>query len=121
MAADRRDNWESWLAASIGGLGIVVAAMALVPLRDFLGPQNVAILLLLGVQIVAVTGGRAGGLIGAATAALSFDFFFTEPYLELVILDRLDVITAVLLFAVGWATSEITHSRRRKVHGRPLG
>jgi K+-sensing histidine kinase KdpD len=117
MATNRGDYSEGWLAASLGGLGIVVGAMALVPLRDFLGHQNVAILLLLGVQIVAVTGGRPGGLVAAGTAALSFDFFFTEPYLELVILDRLDVITTVLLFAVGWATSEITHIRRRKLDG----
>jgi len=112
------DTSEGWLAASFGGLGIVVMAMALVPLRDFLGHQNVAILLLLGVEVVAATGGRVGGLVAAVVAALSFDFFYTEPYLELVILDRLDIITVILLFVVGLATSEITHIRSRRV-GRP--
>lgn len=109
---------ENWLAASIGGVGLVVAAMGLVPLRDFLGRQNVAILLLLGVQLLAATGGRIGGIVGAVVAALLFDFFFTEPYLELVILDRIDIITTILLFAVGLATSELTHALAWRVSHR---
>jgi K+-sensing histidine kinase KdpD len=115
-----RDTPEGWLAASIGGLGVLVMAMLLVPLRDFLGHQNAAILLLLGVQVVAATGGRVAGLIAAAVAALSFDFLFTEPYLQLVILHRLDIITVILLFVVGLATSEITHFRSRRVGRAPI-
>lgn len=120
MAKRTSESSEGWLAASMGGLGIIAMAMLLVPVRDFIGHQNVAIILLLGVQVVAATGGRIGGLIGAAVAALSFDFFFTEPYLELVILDRLDIITVILLFVVGLATSEIAHAlgRRRVRHSR---
>lgn len=109
---------ENRLAASIGGVGLVVVAMGLVPLRDFLGRQNVAILLLLGVQLVAATGGRIGGIVGATVAALSFDFFFTKPYLELVILDRIDIITTILLFAVGLATSELTYILARRLSRR---
>jgi K+-sensing histidine kinase KdpD len=97
----------------MGSLTLLVFSMFLVPLRDFLGAANVAIILLLGVQIVAVIGGRQGGILGAVVAALSFDFFFTEPYLQLVIDDRLDIITAVLLLVAGIATSELGALRVR--------
>jgi len=88
--------------------------MFLVPLRDFLGAANVAIILLLGVQILAIVGGRQGGIAGALIAALSFDFFFTEPYLQLVITDRHDLITAVLLLVAGIGTSELGSLRVRR-------
>lgn len=88
--------------------------MFLVPLRDFLGAGNVAIILLLGVQILAIVGGRQGGIAGALIAALSFDFFFTEPYLQLVITGRHDLITAALLLVAGIGTSELGSLRVRR-------
>lgn len=102
---------QSTLGAALGSLGLLIFSMFLVPLRDFLGPANVAIILLLGVQIAAIIGGRKGGILGAIVAALSFDFFFTEPYLRLVIDDRYDIITAVLLLLTGIATSELATLR----------
>jgi K+-sensing histidine kinase KdpD len=105
---------QSVLAASIGCLGLLVFSMFLVPLRDFLGAANVAIILLLGVQVIAIVGGRAGGIAGAVVAALSFDFFFTEPYLRLVITDQHDIITAVLLLVTAIATSELGTLRLRR-------
>jgi len=111
------------LAMAMGAIGLLVFSMFLVPLRDFLGAPNVAIVLLLGVQLLAITAGRRGGIVGAIVAALSFDFFFTEPYLELVITDRRDIITALLLLLTGVATSELTHLRIRREHRgtRPAG
>jgi K+-sensing histidine kinase KdpD len=66
---------EGTLAASLGGIGLLVISMFLVPLRDFPGAANVAIVLLVGVQIPRVVGGRRGAIVGP----LSFDFLFTEP------------------------------------------
>lgn len=119
MAKPTSDS--SSLAAALGSLGLLVFAMFLVPARGFLGAANVAIILLLGVQVIAVLSGRTGGIMGAAVAALSFDFFFTEPYLQLVITDRHDVITAVLLLVAGIATSELGSLRvsRELRRGRP--
>ncbi len=102
------------LAASMGSLGLLIFSMFLVPLRDFLGAANVAIILLLVVQVVAIIGSRRGGILAAVVAALSFDFFFTEPYLRLVITDRHDIITAVLLLLTGIATSELGALRVRR-------
>lgn len=102
------------LGASLGSLALLVFSMFLVPLRDFLGAANVAIILLLGVQVVAIIGGRQGGILAAIVAALSFDFFFTEPYLRLVITDRHDIVTAVLLLVAGVVTSELGALRVRR-------
>jgi K+-sensing histidine kinase KdpD len=106
---------ESTLAASIGSIALLVFSMFLVPFRDFLGAPNIAILLLLAVQLLAVIAGRRGGIAGAIVAALSFDFFFTEPYLRLVINDVHDIITTLLLLIGGVATSEIGALRVRRV------
>jgi len=95
--------------------------MFLVPLRDFLGSANVAIIMLLGVQVVAIIGVRQAGIAGAVVAALSFDFFFTEPYLQLVIDDRYDIITAVLLLVAGIATNELGGLRVRRELRRRSG
>jgi K+-sensing histidine kinase KdpD len=111
---DRRDRDQTLLAASLGSLGLLFLSMFLVPLRDFLGPPNVAIILLVGVEVLALLAGRQGALLGALVAALSFDFFFTEPYLRLVIDDPQDIITTVLLFAAGIATAELGALRVRR-------
>lgn len=111
---ERDPSGESTIAASIGAIGLMVFAMFLVPLRDFLGAANVAIVLLLAVQFLAIIGGRQGGIVGAVVAALSFDFFFTEPYLRLVIDDRHDIITALLLLVAGIGTSEMGALRVRR-------
>lgn len=97
------------LALWLSLLGLLVFSMVLVPLRDVLGPPNVAIILLLAVQAIAISTGRLGGVYAAIVAAISFDFFFTEPYLRIVINDRQDIITALLLLVAGIATSELSH------------
>jgi K+-sensing histidine kinase KdpD len=74
--------------------------------------------LLLGVHALAIIGGRQGGILGAIVAALSFDFYFTEPYLCLVITGRQDVVTAVLLLLAGIATSELGSLGVRRELGR---
>jgi K+-sensing histidine kinase KdpD len=102
------------IAAPLGSIGLLVLSMFLVPLRDFLGAANVAIVLLIGVQLLAVAAGRGGGIGGAIVAALSFDFFFTEPYLQLVITDRRDIITALLLLVAGIAAGELSELRIRR-------
>jgi K+-sensing histidine kinase KdpD len=104
---------QTTIVGAIGSIGLLFFSMFLVPLRDFLGAANIAIILLLGVQALAIVGGRQGGIAGAVVAALSFDFFFTEPYLQLVITDRHDIITALLLLVAGIAASELGSLRVR--------
>jgi K+-sensing histidine kinase KdpD len=89
------------MGMAIGAIGPIVVAGALVGIRDSIANADVALLLVLVVVLAAVTGGWQAGAVGAAVAALSFDFFHTKPYLSLTIDSRDDTVTAALLLLVG--------------------
>jgi hypothetical protein len=89
------------MGMAIGAIGPIAVAGALVGIRDSIANADVALLLVLVVVLAAVTGGWQAGAVGAVSAALSFDFFHTEPYLSLTINSRDDVETAILLLLVG--------------------
>ena len=71
----------------------LVVAMALVGVRGELAAEVVALVLALTVVAGGVMAGRAGGVAAALVAAVSFDFFFTEPYASLKIANGADVAT----------------------------
>ncbi|WP_428514805.1 DUF4118 domain-containing protein [Pseudonocardia sp.] len=90
---------------AVAGPIAVAAGAGLV--RDVLANTSAALLLVLVVVAVGVAGDRAAGVLAALCAAAAFDFFLTEPYYRLAILDRADVETALLLLAIGVAVTEI--------------
>ncbi len=65
------------------------------------------------VVIGAAFAGRAGGALAAVTAAISFDFFLTQPYLSLHIESTDDIETALLLLVVGLLVGQIAVRSRR--------
>jgi len=103
-------GWTGW-AIALGGPPLV--AILLVPLRTSVRDVNVALVLVLVVLGAAIVGGRAGGALAAVTAALSFDFFFTHPYLSFRIDTRDDVETTILLLVVGLVAGELVTRTRR--------
>jgi hypothetical protein len=88
-------------------MGSIAAAAALVSVRGHLAATNVVLILVLFVLLGAEIGGRAAGMVSALTAAISFDFFFTQPYSSLKIDNAADIETTLLLLAVGLAIGEI--------------
>jgi hypothetical protein len=84
-----------------GGLAPIAVAAVLVGVRDHIQNANVALILVIVVVAAAAIGGRAAGACAAVVAALSFDFFHTQPYLRLTIDTADDVETTVLLLVVG--------------------
>ncbi len=109
---------SSWVIAGIGaGVAIAVGGL-LVSIRDWLGTSNVALVLAVIIVAAATFGGRAAGFLTSIAAALSFDYFHTQPYYTLRIDDREDVITAVLLLSLGLIVGELANLRaasRREV------
>ena len=95
------------LGVSIGAIGSILAGAALVSVRDHFAAVNVVLILVLFVLIGAVIGGRTAGAVSAVAAAVSFDFFYTQPYNSLKIDSAQDVETTVLLLIVGIAIGEI--------------
>jgi K+-sensing histidine kinase KdpD len=93
-------------------LPIVVAAV-LVPFRTTFATTAAALVLVAVVVAVAANGSRLAGLVAAASASLWFDFFLTEPYERFAITHRSDVETAISLFVVGVAVTELAAHNRR--------
>ena len=71
-----------------------VLSITMLPLRDHLHNDNMALALVIPVLIAAVLGGRLAGAAAAVVAALCFDFFFTQPYLSLRIASDNDLASA---------------------------
>jgi hypothetical protein len=94
-------------------VGPVVLTVALVPLRDHVGAANLALVLVLVVLGVAVTGGRVVAAVAGATTALAFDFFLTVPYGAFSIRRSDDLLTTVLLVIVGLVAGDIVARARR--------
>jgi K+-sensing histidine kinase KdpD len=104
---NERTDEGSVVVAAVGAIVIIVVAALLVGVRDWLGNTNVALLLVGLVVVAAAVAGRLAGVVTALAAAVSFNFFHTQPYRTLRIDDREDIITVVLIVVVGVAVGEV--------------
>ena len=109
----RDTDLDPRVGAALGGLSAVVLAAALVPLREELAGEALALLLVLPVLLGAVTGGRVGGAVSAVCATIGFDFFLTQPYLSMTINSADDVETAVLLLIVALVVGTVAAGGQR--------
>lgn len=91
----------------MGSMGAIGAAAGLVAVRDHFAQANAVLILVFFVLVGAVIGGRLAGLATALTAAVAFDFFYTQPYNSLKINSAADIETTALLLLVGLAMGEI--------------
>lgn len=91
----------------------LVVSLVLLPFRDEVPNTSVALIMVAVVVAVAALGRRVAGAVAAVSAALWFDFFFTQPYQELAISKATDLQTAVLLLVVGLAVSQLAAYARR--------
>jgi hypothetical protein len=101
------DESSNLLWIGIGAIAPIFVATLLVGLRGEMLNANVALVLVLIVVLAAAMGGRGAGASAAITAALSFDFFHTRPYLHLRIASSNDIETTVLLLLVGLAVGTV--------------
>jgi hypothetical protein len=105
---------ESGLFAAVGGFGVLAVAALLSGVREQVGQTNVALVFVLLVVACAALGGRLAGGTTAIMAALTFNFFFTKPYLTLRITARDDIVRTVLLLLVGLLVGELTVLSKRR-------
>jgi K+-sensing histidine kinase KdpD len=104
---------EELVYLGAGPLVAVLLGMALVPVRDFTSASNFTFLFLALIIVVAEFGGRKAAVATAVASALSLDFFLTEPYLRLEILDKHDVIAFFGLAGCGLLAASLASERRR--------
>jgi hypothetical protein len=114
----RHPDGDRGIQIALGGLVPIMLGAALVAVRSHVAPVNVV--LLLGVVVVAAgsLGGRAAGAVSALTAAASYDFFHTKPYLSLLIHDTDDVEMTLLLLVLGLVSGQLAWKARTAARQR---
>jgi hypothetical protein len=85
----------------------LLASWLLYLARDTVGAPAAALVLVLLVVAAAATGDRPTGILAGLASAAGFDFFLTEPFLDLHIADAGDIELAALLLLVGLAVNEL--------------
>jgi K+-sensing histidine kinase KdpD len=101
------------LAGLAGLVAPLALAAVLVPFRASFPNTDAALVMLLVVVAVAANGDRVAGVLAAASTAVWFDFFLTQPYERFTITRRTDIETTVLLLVIGVAITEIAVWGRR--------
>jgi hypothetical protein len=101
------------IGIAIGVLGALLLSVLMLPLRTHLHNDNMALALVVPVLVGAVVGGRLAGAVSAITAALCFDFFFTQPYLSLRIEGSNDLTSFIVLLVVALIAAEVGIRARR--------
>jgi len=107
----REERFAVWVP--LGALGAMALSIALIPLRGVTSASNLAFAFLPGTILVAELGGRSAGLVTALVAAMSLNFFLTEPYLTLTITKTEDVIAFVALAVCGLIAAAFGGRRER--------
>jgi K+-sensing histidine kinase KdpD len=107
------DGGSVAFACLMAGATVGVAA-ASTPWRHTLGTPNIALVLAAMVGLAGIVGGRLAGGLAGVVAALSFNFFHTQPYHSLRIHSARDVTIVALLAGLGIVVSDISAWRRRK-------
>lgn len=98
-----RSRWPLALAAAVPALG----AVALLPLRGTVGSTTIALILSALVVVCALATGRLGGLLAGLSGAVAFDLLHTQPYRSLAITRTQDLVTVLLMAAIGLLTGHV--------------
>src|SRR4051812_4220398 len=121
MRVNRHPSEGHAIDIALGGLAPILLAAALVAVRGHVDNTNVALALAVVVVGAGALGGRAGGMVSGLTAAASFDFFHTKPYLSLLIHDADDVETTILLVVLGLVSGHLAWKARVAARERDGG
>jgi hypothetical protein len=118
MDAPRRRPREpeygsDFMGLAVGVFGSILLSVAMIPLREHLANDVMALALVIPVLLAAVLGGRLPGAVSALTAAICFDFFFTLPYQSLRIAGSDDISTFLVLLVVALIAAEVGIRARR--------
>src|SRR5579863_2617751 len=91
----------------------LVLAVILVPFRGSFAVTAAALVMVVVILAVAVTGNRIAGVAASASAAAWFDFFLVRPYDRFTISHRSDLETTIAILVVGVLVTELAARGRR--------
>ena len=95
------------IVTAIGAMAAIALGGALVLLRGEIGVTNIALILALVVAVAAMSGGRLAGAVTGVAAAITYNFFHTQPYRSLRVDNAKDILTIVILGLAGVALGEV--------------
>jgi hypothetical protein len=107
----------------LGPIAVILVGWASTSVRDTMAIANVALVMAAITVGVAIIGWR-GGLATSVAAALSLNYFHTEPVHTLRITDKSDLVAVLLLGTLGIAVSAATAVRVRaaaRAHHKVIG
>jgi two-component system sensor histidine kinase KdpD len=95
---------------------LIVALCTLLswPLQSWLRPDNLVLVYLVGVVVTAAAFGRGPSIVAAIAGVLALDFFFLRPIFSLRIADPRDLLTFLVMLAVGVTTSSLVATIRER-------
>jgi K+-sensing histidine kinase KdpD len=102
----------------VGTLAFALFAVAIttfvaVLLRGLLGLEEIVMLYLLAIMVVALRTDRAAALVASLLSVASFDFFAVPPYLTFAVKDVRHLLTFLVMFLVGLVIANLTAQVRR--------
>ena len=123
----------AWLRTEVAGLGVSIAATAvltsvLAPIQDRVGLLNEGLLLLLLALLVSATWGWRVGLFAAVLTNLSLNFFFVPPLHTFTVQDGRNIVALLIFLVVAMlggrllasAQQALAESRRRQAETQVL-
>jgi K+-sensing histidine kinase KdpD len=108
------DDDKDLVYLGAGPLAAILLGIVLIPLRGYTSASNFTFLFLALTILVGEFGGRGAAVATAIAAALSLDFFLTEPYLRLSIASKHDVIACIGLAGCGILAASLAARRRNR-------
>jgi two-component system sensor histidine kinase KdpD len=107
--------WKlDWIGCASAALLVVVATATGVLARPHLSPEDLVMVFLLIIMVVAFRFGRFPSLVAAALSVAAYDFFFVPPFYTFSVQHIRHVLTFAMMFAVGIMISSLTLRLRRQ-------
>ncbi|NUP12371.1 MAG: DUF4118 domain-containing protein [Polyangiaceae bacterium] len=98
---------------------ILIVSAAAYPARHVLGLEDIVMLYLFAIVLVAVRAHRGSAFVAAALSVAMFDFFFVPPAFTFAVKDPRHLLTFGVMFTVGLVISSLTaHLRREREMSR---
>ena len=110
-----KDEATDLFALSFGAGGAILLGMALTPFRGMTPAANFTFAFMALTILVAEVGGRGAAIATALASALSLDFFLTEPYRQLTIASKHDLIAFLGLAGCGLIAALFRGRREARV------
>src|SRR5262245_34553228 len=108
------DDTEGLFYLALGPAMAILLGAACVPLRGYTTASNFAFVFVALTIVIAEMGGRWAAVATALCSGLSLDFFLTQPYMQLTMYEKHDVIAVVGMTGCGLIAAAFGSQRGKR-------